>query len=139
MENPLWRPLMGISRKKKKKKNMPCPGPFNFYFIADYIHAFCHLSLTQMLVFLSLYVMLSMRVSILICATTSLFCACFVSGQVSAQYAISGSTHALYMCVFRQMAMLLFIPVFGVCCPACHDSSLYIFLSCQQSLLLNRG
>ena len=37
------------------------------------------LSLTQMLVFLSLYVMLSMLLSILVNSVASLFCACFVS------------------------------------------------------------
>ena len=39
----------------------------------------CVLSLTQMLVFLSLYVMLSILLSILVCAAASLFCACLVS------------------------------------------------------------
>ena len=42
------------------------------------------LSLTQMLVFLSLYVMLCTLLSILVCAARSLFCACLVSVQVSA-------------------------------------------------------
>ena len=42
------------------------------------------LSLTQMLVFLSLYVMLSILLSILVCAAASLFCACLVSVQFSA-------------------------------------------------------
>ena len=65
------------------------------------------LSLTQMLVFLSLYVMLSILLSILVSATASLFCACLVSVQVSAPYAIAGSTQELYTCLFRQMARLL--------------------------------
>ena len=41
-------------------------------------------SLTQTLVFLSLYVMLSIPLSILVCAAASLFCAYLVSVQVSA-------------------------------------------------------
>ena len=65
------------------------------------------LSLTQMLVFLFLYVMLSIRLSILVCAAASLFYACVVSVQVSAPYVIAGSTQELYTCLFRQMAMLL--------------------------------
>ena len=40
------------------------------------------LSLTQMLVFLSLYVMLSILLSILVCAAASLFRACLVSVQI---------------------------------------------------------
>ena len=44
------------------------------------------LSLTQMLVLLSLYVMLSILLSILVCAAASLFCACLVGVQVSAPY-----------------------------------------------------
>ena len=42
------------------------------------------LSLTQMLVFVSLYVMLSILLSVLVCAAASLFCACLVSVRVSA-------------------------------------------------------
>ena len=65
------------------------------------------LSLTQMLVFLSLYVMLSLLLSILVCAAASLFCACLVSVQVAAPYATAGSTQELYTCFFRQMERLL--------------------------------
>ena len=67
----------------------------------------CDFSLTQMLVFLSLYVMLSILLSIVVCAAASLFCACLVSVQVSAPYVIAGSTQELYSCLFRQMARLL--------------------------------
>ena len=42
------------------------------------------LSLTQMSVFISLYVMLSIRLSILICSVVSLFCAWLVSVHVYA-------------------------------------------------------
>ena len=45
---------------------MPCPGPFHCSHIADYITFV--LSLTQILVFLSLYVMLSILLSIFVCA-----------------------------------------------------------------------
>ena len=62
--------------------DMPCPGPFHFSHIADYIYDFC---LTQMLVFPSLYVML-----------------------VFAPYVIAGSTHELYTCLFRQVGRLVF-------------------------------
>ena len=86
--------------------DMPCPGPFNFSHSVDYIYEFV-LSLTQMLVLLSLYVMLSILLSILVCAAASLFCACLVSVQVSAPYVIAGSTQELYTCLFRQMARLL--------------------------------
>ena len=64
------------------------------------------LSLTQMLVLLYVYVMLSILLSILVCAAASLFCACLVSVQVSAPYVIAGSTQELYTCLFRQMARL---------------------------------
>ena len=83
---------------------MPCPGPFHFSYSVDYIIS---MTLTHMLVFLSLYVMLSILPSILVCAVASLFCACLVSVQVSAPYVIAGSTHELYTCLFRQMARLL--------------------------------
>ena len=83
--------------------NMPCPGPFHFSHSVDYIYEF-FLSLTQLLVLLSLYVMLSILLSILVCAASSLFCACLVSVHVSAPYVIAGSTQELYTCLFRQMA-----------------------------------
>ena len=62
-----------------------CPGPFHFSHIADKSISFI-LSLTQILVFLSLYVMLSILLSILVCASASLFCVCLVSVQVSAHH-----------------------------------------------------
>ena len=88
-----------------KAVDMPCPGPF-FYYIPDYIYYFCLLS-DPVLVFLSLYVMLSILLSILVCAVASLFCACLVSVQVSAPYGIAGRTHELYTCLSRQMSRLL--------------------------------
>ena len=85
-----------------------------------------------MLVLLSLYVMLSILLSSLVCAAASLFCACLVSVQVSARYVIAGSTQELYTCLFRQMArMLLNISrclAYTIFRPACHDSSLYLFV-----------
>ena len=60
-----------------------------------------------MLVFLSLYVMLSILLSILVCAAASLFCACLVSVHVSAPYVTAGSIQELYTWLFRQMARLL--------------------------------
>ena len=75
--------------------NMPCPGPFHFSHSVDYIYMSFVLSLTQMLVLLSLYVTLSILLSILICVAASLFCACLVSVQVSAPY-----VHLLYTMYF---------------------------------------
>ena len=108
--------------------NMPCPGPFHFSHSVDYIYEFV-LSLSQMLVLLSLYVMFSILLSILVCAAASLFCACLVSVQVSAPYVIAGSTQELYTCLQADGKVAFEdISVFGVCHPACHDSSLYLFV-----------
>ena len=89
-----------------ERVDIPCPEPFHLSHSVDYIYDF-FLSLTQMLVFLSSYVMLSLLLSILVCAAASLFCACVVSVQVSAPYATAGSTQELYTCFFRQMERLL--------------------------------
>ena len=86
--------------------DIPCPEPFHLSHSVDYIYDFV-LSLTQMLVFLSLCVMLSLLLSILVCAAASLFCACVVSVQVSTPYATAGSTQELYTCFFRQIERLL--------------------------------
>ena len=88
--------------------DMPCPAQDHFIFLTVLIISMTFvLSLTQMLVFLSLYVMLSILLSIFVCAAASLFCACLVSVHVSAPYVIAGSTQELYTCLFRQMARLL--------------------------------
>ena len=87
--------------------DMPCPGPFHFFITVLITSVTFVLSLTQMLVFLSLHVMLSILLSILVCAAASLFCAWLVSVQVPAPYVIAGSTQELYTCLFRQMARLL--------------------------------
>ena len=54
---------------------------------------------------------------------------CFFSVHVSEPYAIADSTHELYTMSLHADGKVTFeyIPVFGVCRPACHDSSLYIF------------
>ena len=57
---------------------MPCSGRFHFLTWLIISMNFV-LSLTQMFVFLSLYVMLSILLSILVCAAASLFCDCLVS------------------------------------------------------------
>ena len=89
-------------------RRLICPVQDHFIFLTVLIISMTFvLSLTQMLVFLSLYVMLSILLSILVCAAASLFCACLVSVHVSASYGIAGSTQEFYTCLFRQMARLL--------------------------------
>ena len=69
--------------------NMPCPRPFHFSHSVDYIYEFCPLPDPDVgPSILTLYVMLSILLSILVCAAASLFCACLVSIQVSAPYVI---------------------------------------------------
>ena len=64
---------------------MPCPGSFHFSHSVDYIYDFG--PLPDPYVGLSIaYVMLSILLSLLVCAAASLFCACLVSVQVSAPY-----------------------------------------------------
>ena len=112
-------------------RRLICPAQDHFICLTVLIISMTFvLSLTQMLIFLSLYVMLSILLSILVCDSSSLSCACLVSVQVSAPYVIAGSTQELYTCLFRQMARLLLeiSRCFGVCRPACHDSSLYLFV-----------
>ena len=73
-------------------RRLICPAQDHFIFLTVYIISMnCVLSLTQMLVLLSLYVMLSILLSILVCAAAGLFCACLVSVQVSAPYAIAAA------------------------------------------------
>ena len=63
-----------------------------------------------------------MILSILLCAAASLFCSNLVSVHVSVQwsYGIAGSTHALHIGLFRQIARCVK--------RSCHDSSWYLFV-----------
>ena len=102
--------LQVVTREVQRSslRRLICPAQDYFIFLTVLIISKSFVfSLTQMLVFLSLYVMLSILLSILVCAAASLFCACLVSVQVSAPYVIAGSTQELYTCLFRQMARLL--------------------------------
>ena len=66
-------------------RRLICPAQDNFIFLKVYIISLTFvLFLAQMLVLLSLYVILSILLSILVCAAANLFCACLVSVQVSA-------------------------------------------------------
>ena len=78
-----------------------------------------------MLVLLSLYVMLSILLSILVCAAASLFCACLFC-TICHSWRHTGVVHLS----LQADGKVAFgdIPVFGVCRPACHDSSLYLFV-----------
>ena len=95
---------------------MPCPGPFNFSHSVDYIYEFFPLPDPD--VGPSIFVF---------DVDHSLFCDCLVSVQVSAPYVIAGSTQELYTQADGKVAFED-IPVFGVCRPACQDSSLYLFV-----------
>ena len=68
--------------------------------------------------------------SILVCAAASLFCACLVSVQVSAPLCHSWQHTGVVHLSLQADGKVAFedIPVFGVCRPACHDSSLYLFV-----------
>ena len=95
-----------VHRSSLKRLMWPAQDQFIFLTLLIISMTFVF-SLTQMLVFLSLYAMLSILLSILVCAAASLLCACLVSVQVSAPYVIAGSTQELYTCLFRQLARLL--------------------------------
>ena len=76
-----------------------------------------------------MYVMLSILLSILVCAAASLFCACLVSVQVSAPCHSWQHTVVVHLSLQADGKVSFEdIPVFGVCRPACHDSSLYLFV-----------
>ena len=70
---------------------MPCSGPFHVYYSVAYIYDFCPLPNPDvgLSILVGPYVMLSILLSILVCAAASLFCACFVSVQVSNLHKLS--------------------------------------------------
>ena len=114
-------------------RRLICPAQDHFIFLTLLIISMTFVfSLTQTLVFLSLYVMLNILLSILVCAAASLFCACVVSVQVSAPLRHSWQhtgVVGLHLSLQADGAVAFEdIPVFGVCRPACHNSSYYLFV-----------
>ena len=87
--------------------DMPCPGAFHFFLTLNIIAMTFVLPMTQMLVLIYLYVMLSILLYMLVCAAARLFCGCLLSVHVSVPHVIAGNTHQLYTRLFRQMARLL--------------------------------
>ena len=106
---------------------MPCPGPFHFSHSVHYICDLCPLPDPDVG---TLYVMLSILLSKLVCAATNLCCDCLVSVQVSAPLCHSWQHTGGVHLSLEADGKVAFedIPVFGVCRPACHDYSLYLFV-----------
>ena len=109
--------------------DMPCPGPFHFSHSVDYIYEFCPLPNPDV------------GPSIFVCdvAHTSfhfgLCCRKFVLclfGQCPGLCTICHSwqhTGVVHLSLQADGKVAFEdIPVFGVCRPACHDSSLYLFV-----------
>ena len=108
-----------------------CPAQDHFIFLTVLIISMSFvLSLTQMLIFLYLYVMLSILLSMLgLCGRKFVLC---LFGQCPGLCTICHSWHHTGVVHLSLQAdgNVAFedIPVFGVCRPACHDSSLYLFV-----------
>ena len=77
------------------------PRTISFFLALLIIYIIFVLSLTQMLVLLSSYVMLSILLFSLVCTAASLFCVGLVSVQVSAPYVMAGTIQELFTCLFR--------------------------------------
>ena len=87
---------------------MPCPGPLHFLTIAVYICDFFILS-DKMLIFLSLCVILLILLFNLVCAASSLLCACLASAHVTASYVIADSTQELCTYLVRAVGNNYFL------------------------------
>ena len=75
---------------------LTCPAQVHFDLLTSSITSVTFVfSFTQMLVFLSRYVVFNMLLFICVCAAASLFFAWVVSVRVSALYVIAGSAHEL--------------------------------------------
>ena len=109
--------------------DMPCPGPFHFSHSGDYTYDFCPLPDPD--VGLSILVCNVEHISsILVCAATSLLCTYFVSVQISAPLCHSWQHTGIVHLSLQADGKVAFedITVFFVCRPACHDSSLHLFV-----------
>ena len=108
---------------------MPCPGPFHFSYSVDYIYDFCPLPDPD--VGLSIFVCDVEHTSLHVGLCGRKFVLCLF-GQCPGLCTIC---HRLKHTGVEHLSLqaddkVAFedVPVFGVCRPACHDSSLYLFV-----------
>ena len=101
---------------------MPCPGPFNFSYSVDYIYDFCALPDPDV------------GISIFVCDVehTSFHFVMCLFGQcpdlctiICHSWQHTGVVHLSLQADIK--VAFEDVTVFGVCCSACHDSSLYLF------------
>ena len=101
---------------------VPCPGPLPS---SDLFNHMCVFSLSQMLVFLSLYVIFNILLSIFICAAASLFFAWVASAHVSAMSLLEVAMSCRRSCLQTYSNVTLEdVTVLGKCCPSGRDSYL---------------
>ena len=98
--------------------HVPGPGPLHFSHIADYMYDFCYLPDPD--VDLSLLVCDVEYTSFHFGLCGRKFVLCLFGWQLTG--VVHLSLQADGKVAFEN------IPVFGICCPACHDSSLYLFV-----------
>ena len=112
-------------------RRLICPAQNHFIFLTVLIISMTFvLSLTQMLVFLSLYVMMSILLSIfglcgrkfVMCLFGQCPCLCSICHSWKHTGVVHLSLQADGKVAFED------VPVFGICRPVCHDSSLYVFV-----------
>ena len=109
--------------------NMPCPGPFLFSHSVDYIYEFCPLPDPDVGPSIFVCDVENTSFHFHLCGRKFVLC---LFGQCPGLCTIchswqhTGVVH-LSLQVDGKVAFED-IPVFGVCRPACHDSSLYLFL-----------
>ena len=108
---------------------MPCPGPFHFSHSVDYIYEFCPLPNPD--VGPSIFVCDVKHTSFHfgLCGRKFVLC---LFGQCPGLCTICHSwqhTGVVHLSLQADGKVAFeYIPVFGVCRPACHDSSLYLFV-----------
>ena len=108
---------------------MPCPGPFHVSYSVDYIYDFCPLPDPD--VGLSIFVCDVEHTSFHFGLRGRKFVLCLF-GQCPGLCTICHSwqhTGVIHLSLQADGKVAFEdIPVVGVCCPACHDSSLYLFV-----------
>ena len=108
---------------------MPCPGPFHFSQSVDYIYAFCPLLDQDVGIFICVGDVEHTSFHFGLCGRKFVLC---LFGQCTGLCTICHSwqhTGVLQLSLQADCKVAFDdIPVFGVCRPASHDSSLYLFV-----------
>ena len=109
--------------------DVPFPGPFHMSHIADYIYDFCLLPDSDVGLYILVCEVEHTSFHFGLCGRKFVLCLCLSVSKFLHLYHSWQQTSVKHLSLQAEGKVTFEdIPVFGVCGPACHDSSLHLFV-----------